>query len=133
MRVAEMCNVTIDTNTYHFPEFHPPAGMELDEYFEDLARQGFEKRMPEIRAAYDSFGEGLLDQYRKRFDYEAGVIRKTGFSGTSSSLPISSTMRRPTVFPWVRGAVPPRAASSPSVSASRTSTPSSTTSSSSVS
>lgn len=81
MRVAEMCNVTIDTETYHFPDFHPPGGMDINEYFEQLSREGFEKRMPEIRSAYDSFGEELHDQYRKRLDYEMGVIKKTGFSG----------------------------------------------------
>ncbi|MEN6617468.1 MAG: DNA polymerase III subunit alpha, partial [Syntrophorhabdus sp.] len=81
MRIADMCNVTIDTNTYHFPEFHPPAGMELNDYFEELSRQGFDKRMPEIRSKYDSFDDDLAKKYEQRFDYEMGVIKKTGFSG----------------------------------------------------
>ncbi len=81
MRVVEMCNVTIDTGTYHFPDFHPPGDMDLNDYFEQLSREGFDKRLSEIRSAYDSFGEELHDRYRKRLDYEMGVIKNTGFSG----------------------------------------------------
>ncbi|MHB8110168.1 MAG: DNA polymerase III subunit alpha [Syntrophorhabdaceae bacterium] len=81
MRIAEMCNVTIDTNTYHFPEFHPPAGMEINDYFEELSRKGFDKRMPEMRSKYDSFDDELNRKYEERFNYEMGVIKNTGFSG----------------------------------------------------
>lgn len=84
LRITEMCNVAIeiaDESGYHFPDFHVPDGMDLNDYFEDLSKQGFDKRMPEVRGAYDSFGEGLYDRYRERFAYELGVIRKTGFSG----------------------------------------------------
>ncbi len=81
MRIAEMCNVTIDMKTYHFPEFHPPADMDLNDYFEELSREGFMKRMPEIRSRYDSFDEDLGKRYEDRFSYEMGVIKKTGFSG----------------------------------------------------
>jgi DNA polymerase-3 subunit alpha len=81
MRVAEMCNVTIDTETYHFPDFHPPGDMDINEYFEQLSREGFNKRMPEIRSKYDSFDEDLGKRYEERFNYEVGVIKNTGFSG----------------------------------------------------
>ncbi len=81
MRVAEMCNVTIDTETYHFPDFHPPGDMDINQYFEELSREGFNKRMPEIRSRYDSFGEDLGKRYEDRFNYEVGVIKNTGFSG----------------------------------------------------
>ncbi len=79
--LAERCNLIIDTNTYHFPEFKPPQGMTLNDYFEQLSREGFEGRIPAIRALYSEFGETLLKKYRERLDYEIGVIKKTGFSG----------------------------------------------------
>lgn len=79
--VAERCDLTIDTNTYHFPEFKAPEGMALNDYFEQLAREGFEHRIPAIKTLYDEFGETLLQRYRERLDYEIGVIKKTGFSG----------------------------------------------------
>ena len=78
--VAERCNLTIDT-AYHFPDFKVPEGMDLNDYFEDLSRKGFEHRLPSIRALYSEFGERLMDEYRERLNYEIGVIRKTGFAG----------------------------------------------------
>ena len=81
MRIAEMCNVTIDTETYHFPEFTPPSGMDINGYFEKLSQKGFDRRMPEVRSAYSSFDDSLYKDYQKRFAYELGVIKKTGFSG----------------------------------------------------
>ncbi len=79
--VAERCDLSIDTDTYHFPEFKVPDGMDINDYFDQLSRKGFEHRLPAIRALYTEFGETLLDTYKKRFDYEIGVIKETGFSG----------------------------------------------------
>ncbi len=78
--VAERCNLTIDT-AYHFPDFKVPEGMDLNDYFEELSRKGFDHRLPSIRALYNEFGERLMDEYRERLNYEIGVIRKTGFAG----------------------------------------------------
>jgi DNA polymerase-3 subunit alpha len=81
VRVAERCDLTIDTDTYHFPEFKAPDGMTLNDYFEELSRAGLERRLPAIRSLYGEFGETLFQRYRERLDYEIGVIKKTGFSG----------------------------------------------------
>jgi DNA polymerase III subunit alpha len=78
--VAERCDLTIDT-AYHFPDFKVPEGMDLNDYFEELSRKGFEHRLPSIRTLYSEFGERLMDEYRERLNYEIGVIRKTGFAG----------------------------------------------------
>ncbi|MRR08244.1 MAG: DNA polymerase III subunit alpha, partial [Deltaproteobacteria bacterium] len=81
MRLADICNVTLDTNNYHFPDIHLPVDNLLDDYCERLSREGFDRRMPEIRSKYDSFDDDLLRKYEERFAYELGVIKKTGFSG----------------------------------------------------
>ncbi len=81
VRIAERCDLTIDTDTYHFPEFKAPDGTALNDYFEGLARDGFQHRLPAIRLLYSEFGENLLRTYRERLDYEIGVIKKTGFAG----------------------------------------------------
>jgi DNA polymerase III subunit alpha len=78
--VAERCDLTIDT-AYHFPDFKVPEGMDLNDYFEELSRKGFDHRLPSIRSLYSEFGERLMDEYRERLNYEIGVIRKTGFAG----------------------------------------------------
>ncbi len=79
--VAERCDLSIDTNTYHFPEFKAPEGMDLNDYFEVLAREGFDRRIPAIKMLYREFDDGLLTRYKERLDYEIGVIKKTGFAG----------------------------------------------------
>ena len=76
-----MCNVAIDSGTYHFPEFKPPKNLELNEYLEELSKDGFSKRLQKIVASYDLFPDYLSEQYEKRLNYELEVIKKTGFSG----------------------------------------------------
>lgn len=81
VKIAEMCNVTIDTGTYHFPEFKPPKDMELNEYLEELSKTGFSKRLPKIKSTYSVFSDDLSEKYKKRLEYELEVIKTTGFSG----------------------------------------------------
>lgn len=72
LKIAEMCNLEIPTGEYHFPEFRPPEGKELNLYLEELCIKGLEKRMEGIEPQ-----KGYLD----RLHYELDVIKKTGFAG----------------------------------------------------
>ena len=81
MRIAEMCDVRIDSGTYHFPDFKLPAEQSLNDYFEDLCLKGFDKRIHHIAATYGVFTEELRQKYRERLNYELNVIKQTGFSG----------------------------------------------------
>ncbi len=71
VRVAEMCNLDIETGTYHFPEFAPPGSLGLNEYFEKLCNEGFNKKM----------GKAYPQKYMERLLYELEVIKNTGFAG----------------------------------------------------
>lgn len=81
MEIAQRCNVAIDAGTYHFPEFKPPGSMQLNDYLESLSREGFEKRLPGIKASYDAFTPEMARIYDERLTYELGVIKGTGFAG----------------------------------------------------
>jgi DNA polymerase III subunit alpha len=81
LRIAEMCNVTIDTGTYHFPEFRPPGDSGLNDYFEFLCKTGLQDRRRRIEASYEMFTADLLEKYDKRLTYEIDVIKTTGFAG----------------------------------------------------
>ena len=81
MKIAEMCNVEIDVDTYHFPVFTPPEEMEIDEYFESLCEQGFRERLDRIKAAYEVFEPALEQTYNERLLYEIDVIKRIGFAG----------------------------------------------------
>lgn len=83
LKIAEQCNVSIETGTYHFPEFKLPENSKnipLDDYFEGLCRKGFEERMSLIKNTYENFNQDAVEQYKARLDYEMNVIRKTGFT-----------------------------------------------------
>jgi DNA polymerase-3 subunit alpha len=80
LKIAEMCNVDIDVGTYHFPEFKPQEGMELNDYFESMCKRGFEDKIKYIKHAYGEFTEELAQEYKKRLFYELDVIKKTGFA-----------------------------------------------------
>ena len=81
LRIAEMCNVKIDSGTYHFPAFKPPSDQSLAEYLENLSLLGFEKKIRHIATTYAQFTDELLAKYKERLNYELKVIKETGFAG----------------------------------------------------
>lgn len=72
LEIAEKCNVELDLNTIHMPSFEVPQPFKSDtEYFEYLAKKGFEER----------FGSNFDNQtYKERFEYEIEIIKNMGFS-----------------------------------------------------
>jgi DNA polymerase III subunit alpha len=80
LKIAEMCDVSIQTGVYHFPNIRLPGNQSPEEHFEDLCRQGFADKMPRLAASYVNFPDGLAEQYKQRIDYEIEVIKKTGFA-----------------------------------------------------
>jgi DNA polymerase-3 subunit alpha len=80
--IAERCNLVIPTGTFHLPQFPVPAGTSLQSYFEQVARDGLETRLVELRKRR---AKGLVkaadDLYRQRLEYEIQVIEKMGFEG----------------------------------------------------
>ena len=81
LRIAEMCDVKIDSGTYHFPDFKLPSNQGLAEYFENLCLKGFEKKIIHIATTYAQFPDDLRGKYKDRLNYELKVIKETGFAG----------------------------------------------------
>ena len=79
-RVAEMCNLQIDTGVYHFPAFNIQGADTIESHFDHLCQDGFTHRIGQIRASGEPFTDSDLQIYRERLDYEAGVIKNTGFT-----------------------------------------------------
>ena len=46
VRIAERCHVDLSETVNYLPNFDVPAGFTLDEYFEQIVREGFEYRLP---------------------------------------------------------------------------------------
>jgi DNA polymerase-3 subunit alpha len=82
VRIAERCNVTIPTGEAHLPDFQVPPGFTLESYFERVVRDGFEARMPRLRAL-EAAGElrRPFADYEARLAYEIDMIRRMKYPG----------------------------------------------------
>jgi len=70
VRIAEMCDVSLDFSSYRFPDFPVPGGETADSYLARLCWQRARQRYGEISTEVE-------DQLR----YELELIRKLGLSG----------------------------------------------------
>lgn len=66
--IASRCNVEIDFNAMHLPDFNVPDGYTLDSYLEHLCMEGFPRRYGEV-----------TDDLLQRMKYELSVISEMGF------------------------------------------------------
>ena len=82
LRVAERCDVTIPKGQNHLPSFSVPDGFELDQYFEHVARKGFEERLTRLRQL-EAAGRlrHTIDEYARRLEYEIAMIKEMGYVG----------------------------------------------------
>jgi DNA polymerase-3 subunit alpha len=82
LAIAERCNLTIPTGSFHLPEFPVPPGSTLQGYFAEVARAGLDERLAELRGRR---AQGLVkspeELYRERLEFEIGVIQRMGFAG----------------------------------------------------
>ena len=74
VEIAKRCTCEIELGTYHLPDYPVPAGTTL----ETTLRAEAERGLAEHLAADDALDE---DVYRKRIDYELGIINQMGFAG----------------------------------------------------
>lgn len=72
LRIAEMCDVRLDDQGYHLPQFEVPAGYEPQTYLRTLCEKGLGKRYGEDRAANDA-------ALRQRLDHELNIIHSMEF------------------------------------------------------
>jgi DNA polymerase-3 subunit alpha len=80
--IAERCNLRLEKVPSPFPHFDVPDGFTLDSYFEHITRQGFARRMENLRSA--AAGGRLkhsLAEYEQRLAREIAIIQQMKFSG----------------------------------------------------
>jgi DNA polymerase-3 subunit alpha len=72
VRIAERCEIDVESPEYHLPVFPVPEGHTPQSYLRELTEVGFKKRYPDADRA-----DG--DPRWERLDYELGVIHDMGF------------------------------------------------------
>ncbi len=80
LKIAEMCDVSIQTGVYHFPNVSLPGNLTPEEHFEQLCLEGFERKIKAVPASYAQWTGEMLEQYKSRLRYEIEVIKTTGFA-----------------------------------------------------
>ncbi len=66
--IAKRCNVELDFNTVHLPEFKIPGGYEKSEYFRKICQDGLKERY-----------KNITEQIQQRLDYEISIIEQMGY------------------------------------------------------
>jgi len=73
LEIAEKCDLKLELGKNHMPQFPIPessGAATLDQYFENLTREGFQRRYPDAGAALT-----------ERLEHEIGVITRMGYAG----------------------------------------------------
>src|SRR6202140_58792 len=80
--IAERCNLRLEKVPSPFPHFDVPDGFTLDSYFEHITRQGFARRIENLRAASENGKlKHSLAEYEQRLAREVAIIQQMKFSG----------------------------------------------------
>jgi DNA polymerase-3 subunit alpha len=81
-KIAARCGFDFPTKTYNLPNFTPPAGKELGEYFEEVAWAGFRARLAR-RQASGAAGRAARSpaEYEERLEREIKLIKEMHFEG----------------------------------------------------
>ena len=66
--IAERCNVELDFNTVHLPEFKIPEGYTKANYFKEICQTGLKERY-----------KNITSEIQHRLDYEIGIIEQMGY------------------------------------------------------
>jgi len=82
VKIAERCNVSLNVEGYHLPNFPVPEGKNLAGYFSEVARAGLERR---LKAAAPLFAAKKKkhepQEYYDRLQTEIDIIKSMGFPG----------------------------------------------------
>ncbi len=76
LKIAEMCDVELPSKMM-LPEFKPPDGQALDDYLEQLAKEGLEK----LKEAGKLDNTIPMERYTERLQTELDVLKMKGFAG----------------------------------------------------
>jgi DNA polymerase-3 subunit alpha len=84
--IAERCEMKLPTDINYLPQYPIPQseeGLSIDDYFEKIVRQGFERRRQQVWDTLASRGElkQPLTDYQTRLTSEIQMIKQMGFPG----------------------------------------------------
>ena len=80
LEIAEKCTFELGEPENIFPEFKVPEGDTLENYFEQVVRQGFQQRREALQSQeHQGKLRHPLEEYEKRLNQEVEIIKKMNF------------------------------------------------------
>lgn len=80
VKIAERCDLELDFDTYHFPQFEQPPGKTLDDMLQEQSEAGLLERFDEIRKLRELSDE-QIQVYHDRLAEELACVKSMGFPG----------------------------------------------------
>ena len=83
VEIAERCNLKLHKVDNPFPEFAVPQGHTIDSYFEQVCREGFQKRLDTSVRILETRGvaRAARHEYDARLQHEINIIKQMKYSG----------------------------------------------------
>ncbi|MGB6976809.1 MAG: DNA polymerase III subunit alpha [Gammaproteobacteria bacterium] len=81
VEIAKRCNLELTLDQPFLPNFPVPAGMTIDNYFDNAAQQGLTQRLTHLLKVYDPNGNNQQQIYKERLHMELDIIKRMGFPG----------------------------------------------------
>ncbi len=82
IKILNEVDFEFEFGNYEFPNFEVPEGYTVEDYFEKIVRENFEKKLPlieeKIRQKKVKYS---IEDYKKRLDYEVNFIKRMGYAG----------------------------------------------------
>jgi DNA polymerase III subunit alpha len=79
--IAERCDYHMEFGKYKYPAFHLPDNRSLEDELDAAARNGLAARMTSREQQEGPIHAEENEEYRRRLEYELGIIKNMGFAG----------------------------------------------------
>ena len=80
-KIAAKCNFDFPHSGYFLPNFNPPGDSSLEEYFDQVIKQGFEEKMAILSPRIEQGELPGRKAYEKRLAKEVRLVKEMGFEG----------------------------------------------------
>lgn len=81
-RIAAKCDFDFPASAHFLPQFKPPQGKTLEEYFDEVVKRGFSERMALLRQRRERGDlSHSLEEYEERIKREMKLVKQMGFEG----------------------------------------------------
>ncbi|MBN1223042.1 MAG: DNA polymerase III subunit alpha [Candidatus Aminicenantes bacterium] len=81
MKIAAKCNFDFPLSGYFLPNFSPPEGITLKDYFASVARKGLQERMKRLQDRIERKDLPSRQVYEDRLEREIRLVSEMGFEG----------------------------------------------------